>query len=171
MTKDRKQYFRDYQRERYKRKRAELQAQAPTVEAPSAKAQLKELYQAEDILAPKHWRRRQMVALEFYRNFGDAHQKFLWRRAKGSAKARGLEFTITVADIQLPSVCPILGVPLEYGPKTDENRRYGPSLDRIDNTKGYVPGNVHVISVRANILKRDATLKELKALGAWAAKQ
>jgi hypothetical protein len=39
-----------------------------------------------------------------------------------------------------------------------------PSLDRIDNTKGYVPGNVWVISWRANDLKRNATLEELKLL-------
>lgn len=35
-----------------------------------------------------------------------------------------------------------------------------PSLDRWDSSKGYVPGNVFVISYRANTLKNSATLDE-----------
>jgi hypothetical protein len=37
-------------------------------------------------------------------------------------------------------------------------------LDRVDNTKGYVKGNVIVVSRRANVLKKDATLNELRQL-------
>ncbi len=36
-----------------------------------------------------------------------------------------------------------------------------PTIDRVDNTKGYIPGNVAVISYRANCLKRDSSLDEL----------
>lgn len=36
-----------------------------------------------------------------------------------------------------------------------------PSLDRIDSSKGYVKGNVRVISARANMLKNNATVEEL----------
>jgi hypothetical protein len=40
----------------------------------------------------------------------------------------------------------------------------GASLDRIDRSKGYVPGNVRVISLRANLLRKDITHRELRAL-------
>jgi len=43
----------------------------------------------------------------------------------------------------------------------------GPSLDRIDATKGYIRGNVAIICWRCNALKRDATLSELKKIVAY----
>lgn len=43
------------------------------------------------------------------------------------------------------------------------------SLDRIDNSKGYVRGNVMVISLRANAIKNNATAEELTAVAAYAA--
>jgi hypothetical protein len=48
---------------------------------------------------------------------------------------------------------------------------FSPSLDRIDPSRGYIPGNVQVISNRANLLKRDGTLREIVLLGRWATEQ
>ncbi len=39
-----------------------------------------------------------------------------------------------------------------------------PTLDRIIPSRGYVRGNIAVISFRANFLKRDATLDELRKI-------
>jgi hypothetical protein len=44
-----------------------------------------------------------------------------------------------------------------------------PSLDRIDPGQGYVPGNVRVISDRANRLKGDRSIETLRLLSATAA--
>lgn len=86
--------------------------------------------------------------------------------AKQSAKYRGLEFAITRADVYVPEYCPILGLRLTYdgGPKSPAV----PSIDRISSDLGYVPGNVQVVCHRANILKQNATLYEMIALGEWA---
>ena len=85
----------------------------------------------------------------------------LWYRAKRRAKERSQEFNIQIEDIQIPSECPVFKTPFV------ENTPYSASLDRIDSSKGYVLGNIQVISTRANILKNDATLKELEQLVAF----
>lgn len=81
--------------------------------------------------------------------------------AKCRAKRKGLEFSITEEDIDIPMICPVLGIPLKKN-KTSGFHNNSPSLDRIDNNRGYVPGNVRVISNRANMLKCDATIEELE---------
>lgn len=80
------------------------------------------------------------------------------RSAKQRAKEIGLECSITQEDIYIPEICPVLKVPFQKG------TRYAASLDRIDNSKGYVPGNVMVISRKANSMKNDATLEEIQLL-------
>jgi hypothetical protein len=82
------------------------------------------------------------------------------------ARARGLPFAITLADLPIPEMCPILGLRLSFS--SNGNSPNAPSVDRIDSRIGYVRGNVQVVSFRANTLKRDAELEELVALGRWA---
>lgn len=84
---------------------------------------------------------------------------YIFTGAKGRAKRKNIEFTITLEDIIIPEFCPILGVKLVPGYKN--NYRYSPSLDRIDNTKGYIPGNVAVISCMANSMKNSATKEQM----------
>lgn len=92
----------------------------------------------------------------------------LLRQARARARKRGIEFSIGAADLEWPETCPVLGIRLRYGGwggfggKPDSA-----SLDRIDNTKGYVLGNVAVISDRANRLKGNATADELEAIARW----
>lgn len=82
--------------------------------------------------------------------------------AKKRAKSKGLEFSLELADISIPSVCPVLGIPIiVYG---ERHTWHSPSLDRIDNSLGYVKSNVIVVSRRANSLKSDATVEELEAI-------
>lgn len=89
----------------------------------------------------------------------------LYNKAAYRAKKAGVPFTITVGDVVVPSHCPVLGIPLQVADK-----RFGqgsPSLDRLVPELGYVPGNVVVISFRANLLKNNATVLELEAVASW----
>lgn len=81
-------------------------------------------------------------------------------RARKRAEKYNLEFNLEYSDIIIPEKCPILEVPLELG--TKNNYEYTPSIDRIDNSKGYIKGNIQIISKKANSMKNLASLEELK---------
>lgn len=96
--------------------------------------------------------------------------KFILKGAKHRAKLAGLEFTITEADVVAPEFCPVLGIRMKSGLGTrrgNEMRDAAPSIDRIDNSRGYTPDNVVVVSLRANRLKSDATVEELEAVAQY----
>lgn len=79
--------------------------------------------------------------------------------ARCRAKRKGQEFTITAKEITpFPTTCPVLGQALCQG--TSSRHPDAWSIDRVDNSRGYVPGNVKIISLRANMLKSSATLDE-----------
>jgi len=86
-------------------------------------------------------------------------ERHLLMRARARALAGGLPFDLELADIVIPSVCPLLGMELrtEPGPLVP----HAPTLDRIRPELGYVRGNVWVVSARANLIKQDATWQEL----------
>lgn len=78
--------------------------------------------------------------------------------AKNRCKLSGLCFDITVEDVIIPRYCPYLGCELTL----DGGRKQtSASLDRIDNTKGYIKGNIQVISDLANRMKSNTTLEQL----------
>lgn len=85
-------------------------------------------------------------------------EQLILERTRVSAKKRGLECDLTVEDILLPEVCPYLGIPLKFNEGKHSKDSY--SVDRLDNTKGYVKGNIEVISYLANAMKRDASQEE-----------
>lgn len=91
----------------------------------------------------------------------DAAQMLL-NLSRQRAKKSNIEHTLEREDIKIPDVCPVFGFPLKRGKRNEWFA--SPSIDRIDNTKGYTPDNIIVVSRRANILKKDATIDELKQL-------
>lgn len=76
-----------------------------------------------------------------------------------NVRTSGREFTAHLSDLSVPLVCPVLGIPLDYFAESNKAENY-PTFDRIDNNLGYVPGNVHIISWRANRIKNDGTAAE-----------
>lgn len=91
------------------------------------------------------------------------------RNTKNRAKEIGVEFALLPEHIVIPEFCPVLGIKLEVGNGKGKSWKLhnSPSIDRFDNTKGYTSDNIRVISWRANLLKRDATLEELECVVAY----
>jgi hypothetical protein len=87
----------------------------------------------------------------------------LWLSCRYRAARKGLDFTIEVEDVIVPALCPVLGIPMKIGGDKSDS----PSIDRIDSKKGYVKGNIIVISHRANRIKTDATWEELLKIANW----
>lgn len=81
-------------------------------------------------------------------------------RAKNRAVEKGVPFNLVREDIEFVETCPLLGIQLNWGggPR-DKNT---PSLDRIIPEKGYVKGNVRIISNLANMMKSYANNVELE---------
>lgn len=90
------------------------------------------------------------IPLSKQNNANRTMQRRLYDSAKSRATKKNRDFDIELDDIVIPDVCPVFGTPLTT-----------PSIDRIDSNKGYVKGNIRVISLRANHLKSNATVEEL----------
>ena len=88
-------------------------------------------------------------------------KRFLYT-LRSRAKRAGMEFNLTEEDVLIPDVCPILKIPLFF---PDNGRSDNtPSADRVDNSKGYIKGNVRFISLAANIRKGDMTIEQVERL-------
>ena len=84
--------------------------------------------------------------------------KYLFDHVKQRCKQSGMEFNLEPSDIVVPAECPVFFIPLKVADgKMDDN---SPSVDRIDPTKGYVKGNICVISWLANRIKNNGTLED-----------
>lgn len=113
----------------------------------------------------KRWRERNPgVNAKRLRSFRLKNQeKILWRQARRRAREKKLSFSITVKDIVIPKVCPVLGIEIN----SSGTRDYWPSIDRTKPYLGYVKGNISVISYRANRIKNDASADELRKIYIW----
>ncbi len=101
----------------------------------------------------KHWR---------LRNKGRRIWE-LWYAAKCRAKVRNVPFTLKREDIVIPKRCPVLGIKIAHqtGKRQSDN---SPSIDRIIPSRGYTKRNVVVVSFRANRIKNDSTMREMRRI-------
>jgi hypothetical protein len=90
----------------------------------------------------------------------------LMASAKHRAKLLSLPFELKTGDFVVPNFCPVLGIPLAANRGRGISKN-SPTLDRIIPELGYVPGNVVVISAKANVMKNDGTPEQLRAVADW----
>lgn len=92
----------------------------------------------------------------------------LWYRAQKRASRFRLPFDLTRASIKIPTHCPVLGNRFVIG----EGRSPGsPALDRVVPARGYIEGNVRVISDRANRLKSNLDIIALRMRAKFSPKE
>jgi hypothetical protein len=90
-----------------------------------------------------------------------------FNRQRARARDRGLDFTVTHEYLsalyeEQGRCCALSGLPITFSVKTAGHNTA--SLDRIDSTKGYVPGNVQWLHRDVNLMKMDFTTDEFVAM-------
>lgn len=90
----------------------------------------------------------------------DNYEQIILKRSKDRAKLNYIEHTITLEDIIIPATCPYLEVPLTRL-QGQGQLPTNASIDRIDSSKGYIKGNIQIISRLANTMKSNATEDQL----------
>lgn len=94
-------------------------------------------------------------------------RKRLLYAAKHRAKVKKVPFNLTKDDFHIPSHCPILGIRLSRNKGGTGSHAASPTLDRMIPRKGYVPGNVIVISHKANSIKNYGNPDELDRVASF----
>lgn len=87
--------------------------------------------------------------------------EYIYGSRRYQAQKRGTPFEISIAEIIVPDTCPV------FGTKFVRKTASAMSLDRINNDKGYIKGNVQVLSRKANQMKSNATPEELLKFADW----
>jgi len=107
------------------------------------------------------------------REWDDANPRKVWAKyackdAKKRAAKKNVPFEVTTVYILsiLTDKCPIFETEFVYRGNKGI-RPTSPSLDRIDPKKGYVEGNIVVISSKANTIKSNATWQEILVVSTW----
>lgn len=105
----------------------------------------------------------------WFKRFGRQHTNFTgyeeihgkhFSTIKKNAIKKGKEFTITVEYIwelflKQNRKCALSNIPIHFANTVREKITTTASLDRIDNTKGYIPGNVQWVHKDVNWMKQD----------------
>lgn len=106
------------------------------------------------------------MQLQMKNYYMENRDRYLYNKCKERCKRDNIQFDIDLSDISIPEYCPILGIKLT-SVLGNGQLETNASLDRIDPAKGYIKGNVQVMSRKANTMKSNATKEELIAFGEW----
>ena len=104
------------------------------------------------------------------RRVGNLH-KTIRRRANTAGTSFNLELADLYEIIPADEKCPVFNLPFDVF--TVKGGKPGPkpmsvSCDRIEPDKGYVRGNIRLISMKANRILSNVPLSDLQRVVAWA---
>lgn len=124
-----------------------------------------EFYRARDRESYHKNRDKEILSMKRYRkNLKETNyfKYFIMNKKKSMLKA-GIPWNLDEGYLRelFTGVCPVFGCAIHVGGVKDD---YKAELDRLVPSKGYVKGNVRWISSRANRLKSDASIDELKKI-------
>lgn len=85
---------------------------------------------------------------EYYKEYEKGRSRtkegIMFNNSRRNARVKNLPHSISIEDIVIPEICPCC-----------DNKIERPSLDRVDNAKGYIKTNIQVICTSCNSIKRD----------------
>lgn len=110
-------------------------------------------------------RRANGKALEVEQNYRINGKGYFFKWAntiKTRAKKKNIPYDLDADFLEsiLPTHCPIFGVELQRG--LGFAGQFSPTVDRLIPERGYIRDNVIIVSKRANQIKSDASVDEIK---------
>lgn len=84
-----------------------------------------------------------------------------YKNLYNSAKTRNIDFNITISELKKiykRKICPYTKVKFIE----EDNHDFSKTIDRIDNNKGYVSGNIIVCAKSINTIKSNLTIEEIE---------
>jgi len=104
---------------------------------------------------------RKNIATKLQKGYEEINGSF-WSRIKSNAKQRNRTVDVTIEYcwklfIKQNRICALSGIPIKFSTKSTECTA---SLDRIDNNKSYVEGNIQWVHKVVNLMKRTLSEKE-----------
>lgn len=109
-----------------------------------------------------YYRNRDKILLKKRSYKLNSPEEYILKGTSSRVKDRGINFDLVIDDIVIPEVCPVFKTPLKFSETTRQATT--PSIDRIDNSVGYTRKNISIISWRANRLKNNLTIEEVRNL-------
>ena len=133
---------------------------------------------------PEYYTNHYLNHKEEYKDYNERRRELhrreprirMFQGLKRRAKRKGFECNLkSYKDLpKVPKFCPILGIPLIIGRLKDGKgggTDNSPTSDRIDNDKGYIKGNLQIISRKANQMKSNGNFKDIEMLYKYMKKQ
>lgn len=114
----------------------------------------------------EYYRKNPNRQREYYKAKKNDPKSWIVNRLRSKCKQDGTPFDLSVDDIFIPEYCPVLGIKLKL-PGQGKHGNESASVDRLEPQKGYVRGNIAIISMLANRLKNNGTASQHERIAAW----